>query len=104
MYAVIESGPKQFQVQKGDTIDIDLMDVPKDQKITFKKVLLCNDGTKNLVGAPHLENCVVTGEIIGEKKGPKVIAFVYKRRKNYHRKKGHRQNYLQVRITDIQLN
>ncbi|MBN1914320.1 MAG: 50S ribosomal protein L21 [Parachlamydiales bacterium] len=103
MYAVIQSGSKQFQVSKGDTIDIDLIDIPETRKVTFQKVLLCSDGKKNVLGAPYLDNCIVSGDIVKETKGPKVISYRYKRRKNYQRKKGHRQNFVRVHITDIQL-
>lgn len=101
MYAIIETGGKQYKVEKGDVIDVELL---KDQgnEIEFNKVLFFTDGTSFKVGIPHIENCIVKAEMIKVSKGPKVIAFKYKRRKNCHRKKGHRQKYSQVKITEIQ--
>ncbi len=100
MYALIESGGKQYQVKEGDEIEVDL--IHSDEKLLkFEKVLVLNDGTKIHVGAPYVANCIVTGELVGECKGPKVIAFKYKKCKNYRRKVGHRQKYSRVKITKI---
>lgn len=106
MYAIIETGSKetggkQFRVQEGDVIDIDL--VGSDQQLAFDKVLLFHDGNTPQVGLPHLPKCVVHAELVGEVKGPKVIAYKYKRRKNYRRKIGHRQRYSRIKITKIAL-
>lgn len=104
MYAIIETGTKetggkQFRVQEGDIIDIDL--VGSDQQLAFDKVLFLHDGNTPQVGLPHLPKCVVHAEVVGEVKGPKVIAYKYKRRKNYRRKVGHRQRYSRIKITKI---
>jgi large subunit ribosomal protein L21 len=100
MYAIIETGGKQYQVREGDVIDVDV--IHSEQKdLTFDKVLLLNDGTKSHVGIPHLPKCVVHAELIGETKGEKVIAFKYKKCKNYRRTVGHRQKYTRVKITKI---
>jgi len=99
MRAIIKSGSKQYNVAKGDLIDVDLLDA--ENTVTFSEVLFYDDGTTQTVGKPVIENFSVTGEIIGEIKGPKVIAYKYKKRKNYRRKVGHRQRYLRVKITDI---
>lgn len=99
MYAIIETGGKQYQVQEGDVIDVELLG--NDANIKFETVLFLNDGKKHLVGAPYVPNCSVHAEILGESKGPKVIAFKYKRRKNYRRTVGHRQKYSKVKITKI---
>lgn len=100
MYAIIETGGKQYRVQEGDIIDVDVIH-SEDKALKFDKVLLLNDGTKSHVGVPHLPKCVVHAELIGESKGPKVIAFKYKRCKNYRRTVGHRQKYTRVKITKI---
>jgi large subunit ribosomal protein L21 len=99
MYAIIETGGKQYQVREGDVIDVDL--IQEQKALTFDKVLLLNDGTKSHVGLPYLPKCIVHAEILGDTKGPKVIAFKYKRCKNYRRKVGHRQKYTRVKITKI---
>jgi large subunit ribosomal protein L21 len=102
MYAIIESGGKQYRIEKGDIIDIELLKNAKEGKISFDHVLFLNDGAQVKIGAPHLKDAKVNGEILSESKGPKVIAYKYKRRKGYQKKKGHRQKYLRVKITEIQ--
>lgn len=100
MYAIIETGGKQYRVEQGDTIDVELVD-HKDQKVSFNEVLFCFDGNLPRIGSPHVDKCIVHAEVIGQTKGPKVIAFKYKRRKNYRKKIGHRQKYTKVKITEI---
>ena len=100
MYAIIETGGKQYQVKEGDEIEVDL--IHSEQKaLKFDKVLFLNDGSTLHVGTPHVANCIVSAELLGECKGPKVIAFKYKKCKNYRRKVGHRQKYSRVKITKI---
>ncbi len=99
MYAIFEAGGKQYRVQEGDVIDVDLFDSEKEVK--FDKVLFLNDGQHPHVGLPHLLKCAVHAEVLGEVKGPKVIAFKYKKCKNYRRTVGHRQKYCRVKITKI---
>lgn len=100
MYAIIQTGGKQYCVQEGDLIEVELLS--SDQKsITFNEVLFLKGEELTRVGTPFLQDSFVEGEIIGEMKGPKVIAFKYKRRKGYRRKVGHRQRYTKVKITKI---
>ena len=100
MYAIIETGGKQYRVEKGDMIDVELVQ-DENGKVEFKHVLFVNDGNSISIGTPYLSNGVVLGELTKEVKGPKVIAFKYKQRKGVRRKVGHRQRYSQVKITDI---
>jgi large subunit ribosomal protein L21 len=99
MYAIIETGGKQYRVQEGDEINVELLKAEK--TVTFDKVLLVSDGKTPKIGLPHVPKCTVHAEILGEAKGPKVIAFKYKRCKNYRRTVGHRQRYSRVKITKI---
>ena len=101
MYAIIETGGKQYRVQEGDVIDIDLLDDKK--KVKFEQVLLVQDENTTKIGNPTVEKCLVSGEIIeAEIKGPKVIAYKYKKRhRSTRKKKGHRQKYSRVKITEI---
>lgn len=99
MYAIIETGGKQYRVEEGDEIDVELL--KSDKLVEFNKVLLVSDGQNPKVGAPHVPKCIVHAEILRETKGPKVIAFKYKKRKNYRRTVGHRQRYSRVKITKI---
>src|SRR3989304_10067997 len=101
MYAIIQTGAKQYKVEKDSVIDVELIKTAKDGKVEFNEVLLLNDGTNIKVGDPIVKNCIVKGDVLDEIKGPKVFSFKYKKRKNFHKKKGHRQKYTQVKITEI---
>lgn len=100
MYAIVKIAGKQYQVREGDVIYVDRLD-SEEKALKFDQVIFFNDGTQSHVGTPHLPKCIVHAELIGEAKGPKVIAFKYKRCKNYRRTVGHRQKYTQVKITKI---
>ncbi|MBI3900915.1 MAG: 50S ribosomal protein L21 [Chlamydiia bacterium] len=101
MYAIIATGGKQYRVQEGDLIDVELLE-GAEKEIRFDQVLFLNDGENAKVGTPHLPQCIVHGELIGQVKGPKVVAFKYKRRENQRKKVGHRQKYCRVKITKIE--
>ena len=92
MYAIIEAKGKQYRVQEGDVLHIDLA-ASEQKTLQFDKVLFFHDGKGPHVGAPHVAKCVVHAELLGDAKGPKVIAFKYKKCKNYRRTVGHRQKY-----------
>ncbi|SCA58621.1 50S ribosomal protein L21 [Chlamydiales bacterium SCGC AB-751-O23] len=100
LYAIIETGGKQYRVSKGDVIDVELLGNEK-ADIEFEKILFFSNGSEVKVGAPYLEKSSVKAAVIDEVKGPKVYAFKYKRRKSCHRKVGHRQNYSRVQINEI---
>ena len=99
MYAIIESGSKQYKVKEGDIIDVELLG--QTGNIEFKNIILLNNGSENIVGTPNVQSATVTGEALDTVKGPKVIAYKYKKRQNYRRKVGHRQKYTRVKITGI---
>lgn len=101
MFAVIRTGSKQYKVKEGDTIDVELLDVPAGQSAVFNEVLLLANGDSVQVGKPTVPGASVSAEVLGEVKGDKVIAFKYKRRQGYHRTVGHRQRRLRVRIGRI---
>jgi large subunit ribosomal protein L21 len=101
MYAIIETGGKQYKVKKGDVIDIELLTDVADKNVQFDQVLFVNDGTTIKVGQPTVKASKVLGEILDQVKGPKVVAYKYKQRKNSRRKVGHRQSYSRVRIIEI---
>ena len=103
MYAIIKTGGKQYRVQPGDVIDVELISAGENGEVAFDQVLMMSDGDKIKLGEPVLAGCQVIGELLEESKGPKVIAFKYKRRKNNHRKVGHRQRYSRVKIKEITL-
>ena len=103
MYAVIETGGKQYRVEPGDVIDVELTPVTgkKDQTVQFDRVLLVADDTDIEVGTPVVTGAEVTGVLVGEVRGPKVRVFKMKRRKGYRRTRGHRQELLRVKIDGI---
>jgi large subunit ribosomal protein L21 len=101
MYAIIKSGSKQYRVEKGQFIDVELLDNNPGDKIKFEEVLLLDDGKGIQVGAPTVTNCSVSAVVVEPVKGPKVVSYKFKRRKKYRRKIGHRQGYHRVEIQDI---
>ncbi len=100
MKAIIETGNKQYIVKEGEIISIERLDVPE-KKIIFEKILAIGEEGQIKHGNPYLKNAVVEGEILGEEKGEKVIAYKYRRRTDSHWKRGHRQRYTKVKIVRI---
>lgn len=100
-YAVVETGGKQYRVQKDDVLDIELLDVEVGQKVELGRVLALHDGVSLKVGTPVVDGAKVVAEVMEEIRGPKVVAFKKKRRKGYHRKVGHRQDLLKVKVESI---
>jgi large subunit ribosomal protein L21 len=101
MYAVIKTGGKQYRVKEGDLLEIEKLGAEKGQKINFDQVFLIEDEGRILVGTPVVENAVVRAEVVENYKGDKVLIFKKKRRKQYRRTKGHRQELTKVRIEKI---
>lgn len=101
MYAVIETGGKQYTVKEGDTLYIEKLEVVPEQKITFDKVLLV--GTENgvTVGDPYVGTASVDAEVVKNGRAKKIIVFKYNAKKTYRRHKGHRQSYTKVTISAI---
>ena len=101
MFAVIKTGGKQYRVAADDKITVMTLEGQPGDKITFGEVLMLVDGESTQVGAPLLAGATVAAEIVEQARGPKVIAFKKRRRKNSKRKRGHRQDLTIVRITGI---
>ncbi len=100
MYAVIETGGKQYKVQQGDVVFIEKLDVEDGATVTFDKVLVVG-GDDLKVGAPYVEGATVTATALKQGKAKKIIVYKYKPKKGYHKKQGHRQPYTKVEITAI---
>ena len=100
MYAVIKTGGKQYRVAKNDVIKIERLDGEAGAEIVFSEVLMLG-GDNPVVGAPRVAGASVTGTVLEQAKGDKVIIFKKRRRKNYRRRNGHRQLLTVVRIADI---
>ncbi len=101
MFAVIKTGGKQYKVQQGDVLQVEKLGLEKETTITFDEVLLIEDGKKTLIGTPFVDKAKVHAVIIENFKDDKVIIFKKKRRKQYRRTRGHRQELSRVRIEDI---
>ena len=101
MYAIIEEGGRQYKVTSGDTILIDREAREGEKSITFDRVLLVGGEGEPRIGLPAVANATVSAEVVGEEKGDKIDIQKYKRRKGYHKKIGHRQRYLRVKIIGI---
>ncbi|SHE47667.1 LSU ribosomal protein L21P [Seinonella peptonophila] len=102
MYALIETGGKQYRVEENQVLTVEKLDVSEGDTITFDKVLLVNNNGEINVGTPLVANAKVTAKIVKHGRGKKIIVFKYKPKKNYKRKKGHRQPFTQVQIEQIQ--
>ena len=100
MYAVIETGGKQYRVQEGDVITVEKLNVEAGDVVTFDKVLVLGEGKDVKVGTPYLD-AAVTATAVENGKGKKVIIFKYKAKKDYRKKQGHRQPYTMVKIESL---
>ena len=101
MYAILETGGKQYRVTEGDVITVEKLPGEAGDTVEFDKVLLMNDGSDVKVGTPYLDGTKVFGEIVESGKGDKIIVFKYKSKKDYRRKQGHRQPFTAVEITSL---
>lgn len=101
MYAIIETGGKQYRVQEGDVLFLEKLPAEDGQNVVFDKVLAVSDGDNFKVGTPVVDGASVTAKVLGHGKGKKIIVFKYKPKKNYRRKQGHRQPYTKVQIEKI---
>ncbi len=101
MYAVIETGGKQYRVEVGTELEVELLDVEPGQSITLERVLLVADGAEASVGTPVVDGAAVEAEVVRRDRGEKVIAFKYRPKARRRVKKGHRQELLVLRIADI---
>lgn len=102
MYAIFKRGSRQYRVEEGDMIDMDLLaDTKQGDKVEFGEVIFTSDGSKTQVGKPSIANFQVFGEVVGTVKGEKITTLKYKRSHTQCRKWGHRQQYTRVKITGI---
>ena len=100
MYAIIETGGKQYRVQNGDVIYVEKLDAKADKEITFDKVVAVSDKTLK-VGKPYVKDAFVKGTVLKNGNGKKITVFTYKPKKSSSRKMGHRQPYTKVQINEI---
>ncbi|AOZ91902.1 50S ribosomal protein L21 [Paenibacillus crassostreae] len=102
MYAIIETGGKQYKVQEGDVLFIEKLHAEDGEKVTFNRVLAVCDDNGLVAGTPLLSGATVAATVEKHGKGHKVVVYKYKPKKNYHKKQGHRQPYTKVTIGKIQ--
>ena len=100
MYAIIQTGGKQYKVSEGDILTVEKLDVEEGSKVTFDQVLAVN-GTELTIGDPTVEGATVEATAVKNGRGKKVIVYKYKRKTGYHKKNGHRQSFTQVKIEKI---
>ena len=100
MYAVIETGGKQYKVEQDDVLVIEKLDVEAGETVTFDKVLAVGGGELK-IGAPYVDGATVSATVEKNGKSKKIIVYKYKPKKHYHKKQGHRQPYTKVKITAI---
>ncbi|MGI6767605.1 MAG: 50S ribosomal protein L21 [Bacilli bacterium] len=98
MFAIIETGGKQYRVQENDVLYIEKLNAEENSEVVFDKVLMVN----NKVGSPYVKGAKVTAQVEKHGKNKKIIVYKYKAKKNYHKKQGHRQPYTKVKILAIE--
>lgn len=101
MYAIIDIGGKQYKVEEGKYLEIDLTGQEADSKLSFDRVLMVSDGKSVNIGKPTIEGATVSAKVMGDVKDKKVIVYKMRPKKGYRRKQGHRQNYSRVMIEKI---
>ena len=101
MFAVIKTGGKQYKVQKDDKLLVEKIEGKDGDKVTLDQVLMVVDGKTSKVGEPLVKGASVEAKLVSQERGPKIIIFKKKRRQNYRRKKGHRQDLTMIQITSI---
>ncbi len=103
MYAVLETGSKQYRVSAGDTVEVERLAVEAGKPFTFERVLLVNNDGKLTVGSPTVSNATVVADVVEHIRGDKKVAFKLKRRKGYRKTIGHRQELTVVKIKEIKV-
>ena len=101
MYAVMVTGGKQYKVSEGDVLSVEKLDAEEGASVTFDNVLMTGDGENVKVGAPTVDGASVEAKVVKNGKAKKIYVFKMKRKKNYRRKKGHRQPFTKIEITKI---
>ena len=100
MYAVIVTGGKQYKVAEGDVLKVEKLDASAGDAVTFKPILCVKDGV-SAVGTPEVEGASVSGQVVKQARGEKILVFKYKAKKNVRKRQGHRQAFTQIKITKI---
>ncbi len=103
MYAIIKTGGKQYKVSEGNILRVEKLPVEVGEKITFEEIIFLTDGKGNVkIGDPHVSEAKVIAEVLEQGRDKKILVYKYKRRKNYHKKQGHRQPFTKIKIEKIE--
>jgi large subunit ribosomal protein L21 len=103
MFAIIKTGGKQYRVEPNTLVRVEKLDAEIGNQVTLNEILMINNGNNTMIGNPLLSKAEVVAEVVDNFKGDKIIIFKQKRRKNYRRKNGHRQNYTLLKIKEIKV-
>ena len=103
MYAIIETGSKQFKVSEGDIIKVEKLEVNEGDNYTFENVIAVVDGETVNVGKPYISGAKVSASVLAQGKEKKIVVYKFKSKKGYHKKKGHRQPFTSLKISSISL-
>ena len=103
MYAVIQTGGKQYRVAEGETLRVEKLSANTGDKLSFSPLLFADDGGNVQIGKPNVSGIKVEAEVLGQGLGDKILIFKYKRRKSYRRKTGHRQPFTALKIVSIKV-
>ena len=101
MFAIVEAGGKQYQLEEGRYIDIEKLEGAVDEKVVFDKIVMIDNGKKSKVGQPYVSGASVEGKIVKHDKAKKIIVFKQRPKKGYRKKQGHRQQFTRVMISKI---
>jgi large subunit ribosomal protein L21 len=101
MYAIVETGGKQYQVEEGRYVDVELLDGEKDSKVVFDKIVMVVNGKKSKVGQPYVSGASAEGKIVSHDRAKKIIVYKQRPKKGYRKKQGHRQGFTRVMISKI---
>ena len=101
MYAVIQTGGKQYRVQPGETVQVEKLEVEVGKTLEFNEVLLVADGDNVRLGTPHVAGVKVVADVVDQGRDAKILVYKYRRRKAWHRKQGHRQPFTALKVTEI---
>ena len=101
MYAIVETGGKQYQVEEGRYVDVELLDGEKDSKVVFDKIVMIVNGKKSKVGQPYVSGASAEGKIVLHDRAKKIIVYKQRPKKGYRKKQGHRQGFARVMISKI---
>lgn len=103
MYAIMKTGGKQYKVGEGNIIKVEKLPAEVGEKITFEEIIFLTDGEGNVkIGDPHISGAKVIAEVLEQGRDKKIVVYKYKKRKNYHKKQGHRQPFTRIKIEKIE--